>query len=161
MNEECINIIKRQSKILLDNVQETFNVVTENQFSKTIVKWPIWKHFYHMLHSLDQWFINPYSYSHPAFHQEGINYFDKIDNLNITKTQLLEYFKNIRKNIEDYLSKLNDDSLLECPDNCTFTRLDLIIGQNRHLMYNLGLIHIMLQIETGKLPKYIGMSQPV
>jgi hypothetical protein len=46
-------------------------------------------------------------------------------------------------------------------DITTEQQFQFIIGQNRHLMYNLGMIHIMLQIETGKLPEYIGMSQPV
>ncbi len=90
-----------------------------------------------------------------------MNYFDKPSDHSLSKSQLVEYFQNTKKKIEAYLSVLNDASLCECPENCKFSRLDLIIGQHRHLMYNLGMIHIMLQIENGKLPQYIGMSQPV
>lgn len=59
MDEKSLDIIKKQTKLLLDNVQETFFFITEEQCNKVIVKWPIWKHLYHLLNSLDQWFINP------------------------------------------------------------------------------------------------------
>lgn len=34
---------------------------------------PIWKHAYHMLHSCDQWFINPNEYKEPPFHVPNLN----------------------------------------------------------------------------------------
>jgi DinB superfamily len=161
MSEEYVAIVKRQTEILLRNVQATLDIATEQQFEEAIVKWPLWKRFYHLLHSLDQWFVNPFKYTQPAFHQDGLNYFDKPDNTSLSKAELQEYFQDIRQKINSYVAGLTDASLLQCPEDCKFTRLDLIVGQNRHLMYNLGMIHIMLQIDTGKLPEYIGISQPV
>ncbi len=158
--DEYVKVIRRQTEILLRNIQVTLDTITETQLNATIVKWPIWKHFYHLLHSLDQWFINPFNYTQPSFHRDGMNYFDKLENHSPSRKQLLEYFHTIKRKIDDYLSELTDISLCDCPDRCNFSRLDLIIGQNRHLMYNLGMIHIMLQIESGKLPEYVGMSQP-
>lgn len=37
---------------------------------------PVWKHAYHMLHSCDQWFINPNEYEEPPFHVPNLNSLD-------------------------------------------------------------------------------------
>ncbi len=42
------------------------------------------KQMYHLLHSIDQNFINPSDYREPAFHSENLNviFMDSGDNLN-------------------------------------------------------------------------------
>jgi hypothetical protein len=43
---------------------------------------PMWKHVYHMLHSMDRWFINPAIYTEPPFHKPYL------DNMNVKRTIL-------------------------------------------------------------------------
>ena len=115
MDKEYVNIIKRQTEIMLRNVQVSLDTITETQLSVTKVKWPIWKHFYHLLHSLNQWFINPVNYIQPAFHQDGMNYFDKLEDHGLSRKQLLEYFHTIKRKIDVYLSELTDSSHAAVP----------------------------------------------
>lgn len=39
---------------------------------------PAWRYVYHALHSADKWFINPFVYDEPAFHQEGMDNPDRV-----------------------------------------------------------------------------------
>jgi hypothetical protein len=63
--------------ILFANVRSALAVVTGQQVQKTIRKWPLWKQSCHVLHSTNQWFINPAEYfHHAAFHEEGMHAFE-------------------------------------------------------------------------------------
>ena len=44
---------------------------------------PMWKYFYHMLYSMDRWYINPYDadYTNPEFHT------DTLADLNVIPTE--------------------------------------------------------------------------
>lgn len=68
-----IEVITEQTRTLFGNIQETFDAISNDQKNKLIIDAPLWKHIYHMLHSLDQWFINPYLYDNPDFHEYGID----------------------------------------------------------------------------------------
>jgi hypothetical protein len=161
MHDNPIAIISFEIDILFKNIQATFDSIPQGQMAKTILKWPLSMQFYHMLHSLDQWLVNPNNYSHPSFHVEGMNSFKSGTVKLLTKSELLEYYASIKANILRHISTLAAESLFEKPEKCKFTRLDLIIAQCRHVMYNLGLIHAMVQMDTGILPKYIGLSDPI
>ena len=172
MADRTSAIVRYQTDILLRNLEQALDIVTEARLEKTIFRWPLWKQYYHLLHSLDQWFINAFDYREPPFHKAGMNGFDVMGDGRLTKSQLVEYFNFIRARIEKYVDSLTTDALFENLGTATpvaahfgiaqpLTRLDLIIGQMRHAMYNLGLIHAMLYVDTKELPAYIGMSDAV
>lgn len=154
-------IIKEQTKILFYNIQETMNSVTDTQFNEIICEWPLWKHFYHMLHSLDQWFINPFDYNEPEFHEDGMNSLYEASEKNLSRTELIHYYKGIKTKLEKYIDHLTDESLSEFPEKCKFDRLTLILAQYRHLMYHIGFIHSCIFQKTGVWPEYIGISPPI
>ena len=57
----------------------------------------------------------------------------------ISREQLLNYFEHVKGKIESYFEKLTAADLLEKPRDCDYTRLELILGQFRHLMWHVGL----------------------
>ena len=82
-----------------------------------------------MLHSMDQWFINPYTYK--DHRSDGF----EIAALN---TELTEY-----------------------PEKSKFTKLELILGQFRHIMFHIGMIYGCILMERGEIPNYAGLADPI
>lgn len=161
IEKSLIEIITEQTRILFLNIQEVFNAISEDQMNKFIFDAPLWKHIYHMLHSLDQWFINPFDYENPDFHKYGMNSFEIITEKILAKEDLITYFIEIEKKILNFLGRLNDTSLIETPENCSFTKMALILAQYRHVMYHVGFITSILHITEAKWPKYVGISPPI
>ena len=79
---------------------------------------PCWRWAYHALHSADKWFINPFIYEEPYFHEEGMDNPDNPTNVVLSDEQLLEYLDKIEKKTLDYLDTLTDEMLYEKPQYC-------------------------------------------
>ena len=119
---------------------------------------PIWKHVYHTLHSLDQWYINPEIYTEPDFHEPKLNSLDDYDNQKVLSRELLiDYFETIKKKIMEYLNSLSDEDLYEKPEGCEYNRLSLILGQFRHFHCHMGNINATTIYNTNKWPRVLGM----
>ncbi|MDR1003068.1 MAG: hypothetical protein LBL82_07365 [Oscillospiraceae bacterium] len=114
---------------------------------------PIWKHAYHMLHSLDRWFINPTVYDEPPFHRPELNNIDiPPDDFALSREDLLRYFEEIKAKLFQYLDTLDDEMLLQTPTGCQADRMTLIMAQFRHLYAHLGNINATTISATGKWP---------
>lgn len=121
---------------------------------------PMWKYVYHMLYSMDRWYINPNdpSYMDPEFHIPGLNDLNVIPKEeSISKEQLTDYFKSIEAKINHYIDALQDEELSEMPEGCTMSRFRLILGQIRHWHRHMGLIYGFLVEDTGKWPYVLNM----
>ena len=57
---------------------------------------PVWKHAYHMLHSLDQWYINPNVYTEPDFHVPGLNSLYIASDKSLSREELMNYLEGIK-----------------------------------------------------------------
>ena len=69
-----------------------------------------------------------------------------------------KYAVSVAQKIRIYLAKLSDKMLSEKLDGCEFTRLDLILGQFRHVMCHAGISSaINAQNGNGWL-KYFGLD---
>lgn len=82
---------------------------------------PMWKHIYHMLHSLDLWFINPRdcSFKEPFIHEKDLNNLDIVTQKQLSRDEINTYFNQVRKKIIHYISsELDDKDLLLKPANC-------------------------------------------
>lgn len=122
---------------------------------------PMWKYLYHMLYSMDRWFINPCdsTYQPPDFHSDtmaNLNIIPEEEYLNRSQTE--EYFYHIKKKIEDYIRKLDDTELSETPEGCEMTRFRLILGQFRHWHRHMGIIYGFIITDTGKWPYVLNMD---
>jgi hypothetical protein len=157
---ELVSIIKNETNLLYDNIRITLNAFSEEELDNVFSNMPIWKHLYHMLHSLDQWYINPFRYEEPEFHKENMNslFINSKPFERISRAELINYFESVKIKNDLFLNKLKEEELMEKPADCKYTRMDLILNQNRHVMYHVGSLHGYLDITTGKWPDYFGVS---
>lgn len=117
---------------------------------------PAWRYAYHTIHSADKWFINPYDYDEPQFHEDGMDNPDNPCRIVLTDRELLSYLKTVREKTIDYLDGLNDEELYDKPEKCKFTRLELVLGQFRHISMHTGMLNGMTIERTGRFPVFVG-----
>ena len=148
--------------IIKDNVERLFynfdTAMKTCNMEYMLFDVPVWKHVYHTLHSMDQWFINPDEFEEPPFHIEGLNNIDVKSKRVLTDGQLYDYFNMIRKKTTDYMETLDDDMLLEKPAGSGHTRLGLILGQIRHTYSHMGNINATTMMEKKRWPRVAGIS---
>ena len=162
MAERLIEIINDQASRLFTNTEYASEYVDDALLSKMICKWPLWRQLYHMLHSMDQWFINPFDYRDhrpDGFTIAALN--AEIEMAPLRKTELTEYYDSIRAKVKAHLSNLTVESLTEYPPDCKFTRFDLLLGQFRHIMFHIGMIRGCMLMERDEIPNYMGLSAPI
>lgn len=154
------SILADQTKRALWEVQNVISCVPSNCWDKEYCQAPLWKHIYHMLHSLDLWLINPRDsqFKEPPFHEKNLNDLDTPSCKQLGQCEINRYFCQIQNKITDYLHTLQDDALLEKPQGSEYTRFTLILAQHRHLHTHMGMIMGFIIAETGLWPKVIGLE---
>ena len=153
-----LEAIREQTRRALWEVGNVVDCIPESMWDAPYCGMPLYKHVYHMLHSLDQWFINPRRYEEPAFHIPNLNNLDVATDMALSREQLHTYFLQVSKKTEDYLDTLTDSQLLEQPEGCEWTRFTLILGQHRHLHSHMGMLMGFIIAKTGLWPKVIGLT---
>ncbi len=121
---------------------------------------PMWKYLYHMLYSMDRWYINPSDpmYQDPPFHIDKLNDLNVIpQDEHVERQQLEAYFYQIQDKIQHYIEQLEDCVLSEKPENCDMSRFRLILGQMRHWHRHMGIVYGFLIEDTGKWPYVLNM----
>lgn len=163
MDQKSIaSIIKEQSERALWEVKNVIDCVPEELWEVQYSGMPCWKHIYHMLHSLDLWFINPrdQNYQEPIFHEKDLNNLDVTSTKYLTKEELVSYFTEIEKKLAAFLSGLRDDQLMEYPPGCEYCRFTLIVAQFRHLHTHMGMIMGFLIRDKDLWPRVLGLETP-
>ena len=162
MNESNFTeIIKDQTDRALWEVENVIACVPGGLWDKRYCGMPLWKHIYHMLHSLDQWYINPRVYAQPGFHKKGLNDLDFQSDEQLSRDDLARYFDAVKKKIVACNEALADDMLLQRPEKCEWTRFTLIMAQHRHLHSHMGMLMGFMIADTGAWPKTIGLERPI
>ena len=54
-----------------------------------------------------------------------------------------------------YLDALTDEMLYEKPENCPFTRMELVLRQYRHLSFHTGMLNGQTAVATGQFPMWV------
>ena len=116
---------------------------------------PCWRWAYHALHSADKWFINPYDYQEPDFHEDGMDNPDNPTSVVLSDEQLLAYLDHVVEKTFAYLDTLTDEMLYEKPENCPYTRFELVLRQYRHLSFHTGMLNGQTAVTTGKFPMWV------
>ena len=151
MNELCM--------IIKDMVRPNFlNIRTSIQtYDRDALFYgaPCWRWVYHALHSADKWFINPFDYEEPAFHEEGMDDPDQPCNKELTDAELISYLNNIEQKTYDYLDSLTDKLLYEKPEGCRYTRMELVLRQFRHISFHTGMLNGQTALATGQFPMWV------
>ncbi len=116
---------------------------------------PAWRYVYHTIHSADKWFFNPFVYSEPGFHEDGMDNPDNPCSVELSDRQLLEYLYAVRDKTLRYIDSLTDEMLGEKPENCPYTRFDLVLRQFRHISLHTGMLNGLTVERTGKFPVFV------
>ncbi len=158
-----MDIIQDLTDRALWEVKNVIDSIPDDLWDKCYCEMPMWKHIYHMLHSLDLWFINPRdkNFIEPAIHEKDLNNLDVFTDKKITRDEINQYFNDISVKIKDYVSHTKDEELLSTPDNCEYTRFTLILSQFRHLHSHMGMIMGFVIDDTGKWPRVLGLESPI
>ncbi len=149
---ELINVIKDTVKPNFLNIKTSIQTYDRDALCCGA---PCWRWLYHALHSADKWFINPYEYEEPDFHEEGLDNPDNPATVVLSDEQLLEYLERIEKKTFDYLDALTDEMLYDKPEKCPYTRLELVLRQYRHISFHTGMLNGQTALATGKFPMWV------
>lgn len=155
-----VNIITDQTERALWEVGNVVECIPDSLWNNEYCHMPMWKHVYHMLHSLDLWFINPRDkeFKEPSFHVPDLNNLDISSPIKVTKEEIREYYKVVIEKTRKYLKSLQEEDLLDQPSGCEYTRFTLILAQHRHLHSHMGMIMGFLIDDTGLWPRVIGLE---
>ena len=137
MNDVC-RMIKKQTITNFSNMETAIKTYDRNA---SVCGTPAWRHVYHAIHSADKWFFNPSKFTEPDFHENGMDNPDNPCNVVLSDSELLDYLHKVQIKTENYLDNLSDEELNEKPDGCEYTRLELILGQFRHISSHIGMIN--------------------
>jgi hypothetical protein len=73
----------------------------------------------------------------------------------LSDEQLLEYLDAVEKKTLDYLDDLTDEQLYEKPENCRYTRMELVLRQFRHISFHTGMLNGQTALATGQFPMWV------
>lgn len=155
-----VKIIKDQTWRALWEVKNVIDCVPDELWNKEYCEMPCWKHIYHMLHSLDLWFINPRDkeYTEPSIHEIDLNNLNVISSKHLSRKEIDHYFAAIDIKIKTYISQLEDNQLLDNPQDCEYNKFTLILAQFRHLHSHMGMIMGFIIDDTGLWPRVLGLE---
>lgn len=155
-----VQIITDQTEHALWEVKNVIDCVDDSMWNREYCEMPCWKHIYHMLHSLDLGYINPFdkNFCEPKIHEKDLNNLDVHSEKTLSRDEINDYFEDIKSKIREYLSALTDSDLLGYPDGCEYTRFTLIMGQFRHLHSHMGMLMGFIIDDTGKWPTVLGLT---
>ena len=161
--DNYLDIIRDQTERALWEVGNIINCIPDSLWRKCYCCMPMWKHVYHMLHSLDLWLINPRDndFREPPFHEQDLNNLDVPSEKELSKDELVDYYVNTKMKILDYFYDLPEGALLQTPSGCEYTRFTLILAQHRHLHSHMGMIMGFIIQDTGLWPRVIGLEQDI
>lgn len=157
-----VEIIEEQTNLALWEVGNVLECVPDELWNKKYCGMPCWKHIYHMLHSLDLWYMNPRdkNFQEPDIHEKDLNNLDAISKKNLLREEIRDYFIWIEKKIQRYNSELTDEQLLKYPIDCEYCKFMLILAQFRHLHSHMGMIMGFIIADTGLWPRVLGLENP-
>ena len=160
--DTLVDIIKDQTKRALWEVKNVINCVPDEMWEKEYCDMPCWKHIYHMLHSLDLWYINPRdkNFREPPIHEKDLNNLDVVSEAKLSREQINGYYKSIVEKLQAYLTDLTDEKLMEYPLDCEYRRFTLILAQFRHLHSHMGMLMGFIIDDTGLWPRVLGLEKP-
>jgi len=151
--------IRNQTRQIFQNIEILLDVIPANEFDTVKGGFKTWKHFYHLIHSLDKNFIDPSNYVEPEFHKKNLNIIYLEDENKLTKNKIEKYYESVKNKVQKYLNELTDETFENkiIFNGMELTKMELILAQLRHIFYHVGYLHCCIKIEKGETPEYIGL----
>lgn len=73
----------------------------------------------------------------------------------LSDAQLLDYLDSIEQKTMAYLDTLTDEMLYEKPEDCRFTRMELVLRQFRHISFHTGMLNGQTALAVGQFPMWV------
>ena len=88
-----VDIIDEQTRRALWEVKNVIDCVPDDLWDRLYCDMPCWKHIYHMLHSLDVWYINPRDngFQEPFIHEIDLNNLDVVTDKKLSREEINHY----------------------------------------------------------------------
>lgn len=147
------DIIKEQVMPNFINLETAVKTYDRNAL---VCSAPAWRYAYHTIHSADKWFIDPFVFTEPDIHENGMDNPDNPCQAELSDEQLLEYLRAVRDKTLQYIDSLTDEMLGEKPESCPYTRMELVLRQFRHISLHTGMLNGLTIEKTGKFPLTYG-----
>lgn len=159
---QLTNAIEEQTLRALWEVKNVMDCIPDQLWDKEYCGMPCWKHVYHMLHSLDMWFINPRdkNFIEPYIHETDLNNLDVVSGKKLSREEIQQYWEDTDAKIKAYVTQLTDEQLSENPLDCEYDKFTLILAQYRHLHSHMGMIMGFIIADTGLWPRVLGLEKP-
>jgi len=159
-----LNGIKIETVIIFENIDILFDSIGENEFNSIKGGFIVWKQFYHLVHSLDKYFIDPHNYIEPSFHKEKEMHITNLNNDNpMEKVEIINYYNIVKNKIKNYVNSLTENDLNEIvfvgDDGNKVSKGDRILGAIRHTYYHEGYFSCFLKMEKGETPEYLNVER--
>lgn len=160
--DSLMDIIEDQTNRALWEVKNVIDCVPDELWNKEYCGMPCWKHIYHMLHSLDLWYINPRDrdFQEPEIHVKDLNNLDVVSDQCLVREEIEAYLSCIKEKLREYISGMTDERLSEYPPDCEYCRFTLILAQFRHLHSHMGMIMGFVIDDTGRWLRVLGLEKP-
>lgn len=100
------------------------------------------------------------NFQEPPIHKKDLNDLDVKSDISLSRRDINIYFSSVKEKIEEYISELTDEQLLEFPPNCEYSRFTLILAQFRHLHTHMGMLMGFVIDDTGLWPRVLGLEKP-
>ena len=164
---DIVKIISEQTNVLFINMYEQINGA---DLSCMIDNVNNSRFLFHMIHSMDKYFINPFDYDYSAVYSligidekysiisESREGYIAAEGYVIPREKLVQYMDFVKEKINKYLLGLSDEDLSKKPDNCEYTRLQMILAQYRHSMFHCGMSEIATYDSTDEWLDYVGLK---
>ncbi len=161
MNRSYSAALRHATEKSIWSLKNVVDCIPDDMWSDIYCGTPLYKHVYHTLHSLDRCYINPFVYTEPVFHTEGLNDLNLPGGAFLSREILKTYADQVEIKIIRYLDELTDDQLHEKSENSELTRFELIIGQHRHLDMHIGMLMGFVIAKQGRWPKVLGLIDKI
>lgn len=166
MMDEIISQIKKQQDINFMNVKDQILIA---DLALAVDAENNSRYIFHYLHSLDRFFINSADYVYEGERLFGIpehlsvvdskrDGYEKDSSIVISRDKLLDYYEYVKNKITDYFNILTAADLLQKPQGSEYTRLEIILGQFRHLMWHVGFSSAVALVSNKEWDTYKGLN---
>jgi len=144
--------LRNQFNSTLHMVRVLVKVCQENVWATSYNEVPFWQQVFHFVYYIDYWMRENYDSSEwrsMVFEDAYTTdlYAGSYEGLFISQDRMLEYLDAIQTKTSRIFNHLNDDKLgTSVYDNDPlYTYADVILGQIRHIMYNIGYLNGILR----------------
>jgi len=153
-----VETIKMHTDLMFHNLRISMDTA---DWDAPVCGAPAWRYIYHTIHSADKFFINPGAWTEqcePTFHTRNLDWPDTPAETALDRETLYAYFEQVRRKTLEYLDSLTDGQLNESPESSEQTRLDLILGQFRHMYAHIGILNGVTVAHENRYPRVVNPS---